>query len=253
VLADAESFLVKICDFGLAKIACPRRFTMRNGSARRSRLLGDSPPPAARTSARSTSPAVPSESTSAPPPDVIMRLCRRFGDASCLESLPPAAAPAVASSGACSPHGLAVASEPRLVMRSIVGSQWYASPELLTECETYDESVDVWGLGLIVHILLTGAHPFEGTDMYGAIMAAHVTFSEGVWGGLCPSVRHLIRGCLAAEPSDRLTAAQVVRHEWISQGEAKGAPLSVALADLRQCAACFCRYLPPSATFCRLL
>ena len=43
----------------------------------------------------------------------------------------------------------------------------YASPELLTYSTSYTEKIDLWGLGLIVYIMLTGEHPFEGADFYG--------------------------------------------------------------------------------------
>lgn len=49
----------------------------------------------------------------------------------------------------------------QMVMKSRVGSHWYASPELLTYSDTYNEKIDIWGLGLIVYIMITGEHPFE--------------------------------------------------------------------------------------------
>ena len=45
----------------------------------------------------------------------------------------------------------------------------YASPELLSRQQTYDESIDLWGLGLILFIVLSGKHPFEeASDVYHA-------------------------------------------------------------------------------------
>ena len=53
----------------------------------------------------------------------------------------------------------------------------YASPELLKE-ESYDSSIDMWGLGHILYTALTGEHPFENNlDMYSAVVNAEVCHS----------------------------------------------------------------------------
>eukprot|EP00966_Prymnesium_polylepis_P009139 210634-Prymnesium_polylepis.1 len=67
-----------------------------------------------------------------------------------------------------------------VVMKSRVGTQWYASPELLTYKDSYTEKIDLWGLGLIVYIMITGEHPFQGSDFYGASIAGAVTFDQPV-------------------------------------------------------------------------
>lgn len=96
-----------------------------------------------------------------------------------------------------------------LVMKSRVGTQWYASPELLNGAETYDQSIDMWGLGLVIYILLSGKHPFECDDMYGAITTARLPFAEPVWKVVHDSCLDLVRGVLKAKPVDRLTAEEV--------------------------------------------
>ena len=43
-----------------------------------------------------------------------------------------------------------------------VGTARYTAPEIL-EGGGYNESVDVWGIGIILFMLLTGKYPFDGS------------------------------------------------------------------------------------------
>jgi serine/threonine protein kinase len=45
----------------------------------------------------------------------------------------------------------------------ILGTPSFMAPELIRYKE-YDQRVDVWSLGCIVYILLSGKYPFEGQD-----------------------------------------------------------------------------------------
>ena len=59
--------------------------------------------------------------------------------------------------------GFATFYDPKEGMEQILGSQMYMAPELCQE-EIYDERVDVWSLGCIAYILLTGQPPFPGDN-----------------------------------------------------------------------------------------
>ena len=124
-----------------------------------------------------------------------------------------------------------------MVMKSRVGSQFYASPELLQNADTYDESIDIWGLGLIIYIMLSGKHPFEGSmDVYSDTVNAKLHWSEPVWasGKLSSSAKELIQGLLRADPSTRTKAKDVLAHDWLKEGVAKDTSLASSLAYLRR-------------------
>jgi serine/threonine protein kinase len=46
-------------------------------------------------------------------------------------------------------------------VKDIVGSPLYMAPEIIGK-KTYDSSCDVWSIGIIAFILLTGRPPFKG-------------------------------------------------------------------------------------------
>jgi serine/threonine-protein kinase ULK/ATG1 len=59
--------------------------------------------------------------------------------------------------------GFATFFDPKVKLELSLGSPLYMAPELVKE-EKYDQRVDVWSLGCIVYILLSGEPPFMGSD-----------------------------------------------------------------------------------------
>lgn len=75
----------------------------------------------------------------------------------------------------------------------MVGTVYYISPEVIES--QYDISCDVWSLGVILLVLLTGEAPFEGEEdreiMYN-IMKKNVIVPKGI----SATAKNLISRCL---------------------------------------------------------
>eukprot|EP00475_Leptophrys_vorax_P021886 TRINITY_DN2971_c0_g1_i1.p1 TRINITY_DN2971_c0_g1~~TRINITY_DN2971_c0_g1_i1.p1 ORF type:complete len:466 (+),score=-31.22 TRINITY_DN2971_c0_g1_i1:110-1507(+) len=102
------------------------------------------------------------------------------------------------------------------LLTGAVGSPFYMAPEVLTS--EYDYSADVWSLGVILYILLSGVPPFWGpTDLevFEAVLRGHVDFSGSVWAVVSADVKGLIRCMLQRDPRRRPSAAKVLSHPWL--------------------------------------
>ena len=48
-------------------------------------------------------------------------------------------------------------------LRQVIGTPFYMAPEIFTD-KKYNEKVDLWSLGIVMYILLTGKSPYFGND-----------------------------------------------------------------------------------------
>lgn len=59
--------------------------------------------------------------------------------------------------------GTAQEFDPDEKMNQLFGTAYYIAPEILLS-KKYDEKCDLWSIGVIMYILLTGMPPFDGKD-----------------------------------------------------------------------------------------
>ncbi|KAL7553216.1 hypothetical protein ACHAWF_016474 [Thalassiosira exigua] len=99
-------------------------------------------------------------------------------------------------------------------LTSAVGTPYYMAPELLDGC--YDRSCDLWSIGVITYILLTGRPPFNGrTD--NAIFKNTRSGQYKMEGhGLSNQAEDFIRRLLDLDPNRRWSADMAMDHAWFS-------------------------------------
>jgi serine/threonine-protein kinase len=110
----------------------------------------------------------------------------------------------------------------------VVGTPAYMAPEQVTG-RAADKRCDIWAFGCVLFEMLAGRRPFEGKDVpqiFAAVLASDPDWS---WlpPGVSPSIRALLRRCLARDPQARLgdlAAAQFVLEEQAALAAAVEVP-----------------------------
>lgn len=114
------------------------------------------------------------------------------------------------------------------------GSPGYVAPEVLT-CESYDKSVDMWSVGVIIYILLCGYPPFYADNapaLFKKIMDVKYDFDDPSWDDVSDGAKDLIRNLLVKDPKKRYTASQCLQDAWV-QGKSVGNKV-LQMKDLKE-------------------
>ncbi|CAL5201983.1 unnamed protein product [Lathyrus oleraceus] len=133
--------------------------------------------------------------------------------------------------------GLSVFFKQGDMFKDIVGSAYYIAPEVLKR--RYGPEVDIWSIGVMLYILLSGVPPFWAESEHGifnAILRGHIDFTSDPWPSISPAAKDLVRKMLNSDPKQRLTAQEVLDHPWTKEdGEAPDKPIDNAvLGRLKQ-------------------
>lgn len=111
---------------------------------------------------------------------------------------------------------------------SLVGTHPYTAPEVLAG-GSYDFSSDLWCLGVLLYVLLTGHFPF---DHIAAQQEELDVITEAL--DSTEAARSIVAGLLQLDPRVRLTLEAMCQHEWLERS-AKSEALERPLK--RQCLA----------------
>lgn len=97
-----------------------------------------------------------------------------------------------------------------------MGAPHFMSPEVVLRRPS-GKPADVWALGVLLHVLLSGALPFVGSrDRLGdSIVRGQLRLEGGEWSLVSGSAKELVRGMLQTDPNHRYTIHQVLSHPWI--------------------------------------
>jgi len=90
----------------------------------------------------------------------------------------------------------------------------------------------VWSAGAMLYILLSGVPPFWAENergIFDAILQGHIDFESKPWPSISREAKDLVRKMLTMDPKMRISAAQVLEHPWLREGEASDEPIDGAV------------------------
>nr|CAB3264283.1 serine/threonine-protein kinase D1 [Phallusia mammillata] len=99
--------------------------------------------------------------------------------------------------------------------RSVVGTPAYLAPEVLKK-ECYNRSLDMWSVGVIVYVSLSGTFPFnEDEDINQQIQNAAFMYPANPWRDLGRESIDLISTLLQVKKGKRPSVDKTLFHPWL--------------------------------------
>lgn len=113
--------------------------------------------------------------------------------------------------------GLSKIIGPNEKCREPYGTLHYVAPEILNG-QPYDKRVDLWSLGILAYILITGHLPFNNeieSEVAKQIINNPVPYPKVIWKKKSLEAKYFVSGLLQKDPENRLNIKDVINHEWI--------------------------------------
>ncbi|XP_061099188.1 serine/threonine-protein kinase D3 isoform X2 [Conger conger] len=99
--------------------------------------------------------------------------------------------------------------------RSVVGTPAYLAPEVLRS-KGYNRSLDMWSVGVIVYVSLSGTFPFnEDEDINDQIQNAAFMYPPTPWKDISGEATDLINNLLQVKMRKRYSVDKSLSHPWL--------------------------------------
>jgi len=112
--------------------------------------------------------------------------------------------------------------------KDLVGTVYYLAPELAAQSTRVHKTgkilkrADIWSIGVIAYVMLTGRPPFKGRtnkEIFTHIIQDQLKFPGDV--SLSDGFKDFVRKALVKNPYKRISIEDALRHPWV-QGKAAG-------------------------------
>ena len=113
--------------------------------------------------------------------------------------------------------GFAKCYDPQDGMNETLGSPLYMAPEIIKK-QPYNCQVDIWALGVLTYIMLSGKPPFKGKTkeaILAQVVSKNINYSSEYWKNTSKEARNFIKKMLIRDPNLRPSAEELLKDEWI--------------------------------------
>jgi len=112
--------------------------------------------------------------------------------------------------------GISKRFSPGQEMKTMLGTPNYLAPEVLLS--KYTEKADIWSIGIIAYIMLSGQQPFSGnanSEILAQVKAAKIDLESGQWYYISSEAKSVMRLLLEKDPGKRPAAVTALQHSWL--------------------------------------
>lgn len=101
-------------------------------------------------------------------------------------------------------------------MHTMSGSPYYIAPEVFLQ--KYNMKIDIWSMGVVLYIMLSGKVPFPGRtepEIIQNVIKGEFHFNHKAFENVSEECKDLIKKCLIKDYASRYTAKDCLSHNWI--------------------------------------
>lgn len=105
---------------------------------------------------------------------------------------------------------------PEKLLTNMFGTAYYIAPEVLQG--KYNEKCDIWSIGVVLYIFLSGYPPFNGNsdrEILANVVNHRYNFNKPVWQTISADTKELITKMLTFSPANRPSAKECLKDPWI--------------------------------------
>lgn len=137
-------------------------------------------------------------------------------------------------------------------MKSCAGSPLFMAPEIAKQDYTY--KCDIWSLGILMYVLLSGRLPFYGDspkEVIANALECDLALNSDFWKNTSPEALDLLEQMINVDPDARPTCAKIMKHEWFDvikddttddNAESKDVPILDSIRNFK-CSSKFTHFL----------
>uniref|UniRef100_A0A480ZXC4 Myosin light chain kinase 2, skeletal/cardiac muscle-like n=1 Tax=Sus scrofa TaxID=9823 RepID=A0A480ZXC4_PIG len=114
--------------------------------------------------------------------------------------------------------GLARRYNPREKLKVNFGTPEFLSPEVVNYDQISDKT-DMWSLGVITYMLLSGLSPFLGdddTETLNNVLSGNWYFDEETFEAVSDEAKDFVSNLIVKDQRGRMSAAQCLAHPWLN-------------------------------------